>query len=85
MKMELEGTETIVQGIIDCYFCEPDGIVLIDYKNVKMVPGSEEADIVQRYRRQIEVYRDALEDAEGRNVKEAYLYLFELKKFIKIP
>ena len=26
-------TLTIVQGIIDCYFEEEDGIVLIDYKN----------------------------------------------------
>jgi ATP-dependent helicase/nuclease subunit A len=85
MQMELEGTETIVQGIIDCYFCEADGIVLIDYKNVKLIPGSTEADIAQRYCRQIDVYRNALEAAEGRNVKEAYLYLFDLKKFIKIP
>ena len=83
--MELEGTETIVQGIIDCYFCEADGIVLIDYKNVKLIPGSTEADIAQRYCRQIDVYRNALEAAEGRKVKEAYLYLFDLKKFIKIP
>lgn len=85
MQMELEGTETIVQGIIDCYFCEADGIVLIDYKNVKLIPGSTEADIAQRYCRQIDVYRNALEAAEGRKVKEAYLYLFDLKKFIKIP
>lgn len=84
MSMNIDGADTIVQGIIDCYFCEPDGIVLIDYKNVRFVPGMKMDDIADRYRKQITVYRDALEAAEGSKVKEAYLYLFNMRKFIKI-
>ncbi len=32
MQMEMEGETVIVQGIIDCYFEEGDGFVLLDYK-----------------------------------------------------
>ena len=80
----MDGADAIVQGIIDCYFEEDDGIVLIDYKNSYMGNGTTEAVIVERYRNQIELYREALEAAAGKAVKESYLYMFDLKKFIKI-
>ncbi|MDO4486610.1 MAG: helicase-exonuclease AddAB subunit AddA [Bacillota bacterium] len=84
LRKTIEGTEAIVQGIIDCYFEEDDGIVLIDYKNNFIGRGTTEEDIERRYRGQIELYREALEESTGRTVKEAYLYLFDLKKFIKM-
>ncbi|MGN0704315.1 MAG: helicase-exonuclease AddAB subunit AddA [Lentihominibacter sp.] len=84
LQKEVNGTDAIVQGIIDCYFEEDDGIVLIDYKNSYMGNGMTEEKIADRYRNQIELYKEALEAASGRIVREAYMYLFDMKKFIKI-
>ncbi len=80
----LDGADTIVQGIIDCYFEEEDGLVLVDYKNSFVSGNIDESVIADRYRRQIELYKEAIETAEERRVKEAYLYLFELRKFVEI-
>lgn len=84
LQKEVDGADAIVQGIIDCYFEEADGLVLVDYKNSFMGGNISEEDIADRYRGQIELYIEALEGAEEMPVKEAYLYLFELQKFISI-
>lgn len=75
---------TIVQGVIDCFFQEDDGIVLIDYKNSYMGAGRTEEDIRQTYAGQIDLYRHALEGATGKPVKEAYLFLFDTGTFVKM-
>ncbi|MDO4745175.1 MAG: helicase-exonuclease AddAB subunit AddA [Bacillota bacterium] len=84
LRKEIDGAGAIVQGIIDCYFEEEDGLVLVDYKNSFMGDRVTEEDIVERYRAQIELYKEALEGAEDKQVKEAYLYLFEPKKFVEV-
>ena len=84
MEMEVEGRATIVQGIIDCYYQEEDGIVLIDYKNSYMGTRTTEADIIERYQSQMAIYKKALEAALDYNVKESYLYLFKQHKFLKL-
>ena len=77
-----EGEETIVQGIIDCFFEEEDGLALIDFKNSYVGAGRTEKDIAESYRSQIELYRQALEGATGKTVKEAYLFLFDTGQFV---
>ena len=72
-----------LQGIIDCFFEEKDGIVLLDYKTDYVEEANEE-EIVDRYRLQLKYYKDALEKITGKRVKESYLYLFGLDKEIKI-
>jgi ATP-dependent helicase/nuclease subunit A len=68
--------ETILlQGVIDCYFEEPDGIVLLDYKT-DYVPDGKTEMIRDRYRLQIGYYARALELLTGRRVKERFIYLF---------
>lgn len=84
MQQDIDGAEAIVQGIIDCYFEEDDGLVLVDYKNSFMGGRISEETIIARYQKQIDLYRQALEEAEGKPVKEAYLYLFELHKFVEV-
>ena len=73
-----------MQGIIDCYFEEEDGIVLIDYKNSYAGNEERERELVRMYEGQIDIYREALEIASGKPVKESYLYLFGSKKFIAV-
>lgn len=83
LQKEISGRDVIVQGIIDCWFEEDGEIVLIDYKNSNMNNRTEE-DIVDTYREQINLYKEALEESTGFKVKESYLYLFGPGKFITI-
>ena len=69
----------LVQGIIDMYFIEDDEIVLVDYKtdNVK----SEQV-LIERYEKQLSLYKKALEEATCKKVKEVYIYSTKLNKEI---
>ncbi len=80
----IEGEDTIVQGVIDFFFEENDGLVLIDYKNSYVSGGTDDREIVSRYKEQISLYEEALEAAKNKKVKESYLYMFNSKKFIKV-
>lgn len=79
MVMELEGNQILVQGIIDCWFMDEKGLVLIDYKTNRVLE-----DIKERYREQIDIYKRALREAVGHGVDEAYLYLFETGDFVEM-
>ncbi len=72
-----------LQGIIDCFFEEEDGIVLLDYKTDYVEEGQEEK-LIERYKSQLIYYKDALEKITGKVVKETYLYLFKLDKEVSI-
>ena len=72
-----------LQGIIDCFFEEEDGIVLLDYKTDYVEEGQEEK-LIERYKSQLKYYKDALEKITGKVVKETYLYLFKLDKEVSI-
>ena len=77
-NIELESVEDdfiLLQGVIDCYFEEGDGIVLIDYKTDYVPKGGVHL-IKERYAMQIEYYTRALEKLTGKRVKEKYIYLF---------
>ena len=74
--------ETIVQGVIDCFFEEEGSIVLIDYKNSYMGAGRTVEDIRETYASQIDLYSRALEGATRKTVKEAYLFLFDTGTFV---
>lgn len=71
----------LVQGIIDCYFIENRQIVLLDYKTDKNL-SREKA--ISRYRKQLELYAEALEKKFNMPVKEKYLYLFDTGSFIGV-
>lgn len=76
MREEAYQVETLLlQGVVDCYFEEADGIVLLDYKT-DYVPAGRVEMIKERYRLQINYYARALEMLTGKKVKEKYIYLF---------
>lgn len=86
-KTEFEGREVFVQGTIDCYFEENGQFVLVDYKSNYIDAlrlESEKQRIYEEYIPQLKLYRKALEEIEGKKVKEAYLYLFGINDIIKI-
>ncbi len=71
----------LVQGIIDVYFEEDDGLVLVDYKTDFIKTGQE---LVDRYKVQMMYYKKALEQALGKKVKEIILYSFSLEEEVKV-
>lgn len=72
-----EEDTVLVQGIIDSYYETDEGIVLIDYKTDSLQPGQEQK-LVDRYRTQMELYREALEGMTGKKVTRCVLYAFSL-------
>ena len=80
LNKEIYQNEKIrLQGIIDGFFKEKDGIVLFDYKTDYLEEGNEE-EIIERYKVQMKYYKEALEKITESRVKEIYLYLFALDK-----
>lgn len=76
------GEEILVQGIIDAFFYEKDGIVLVDYKTDFVQPGKE-ASLYEKYRIQLDYYALALERLKREKVKEKILYSFWLQKELR--
>ena len=65
----------------DAYFEESDGIVLIDYKTDRVKTAEE---LIARYKKQLELYGEALEQTTGKKVKERIMYSFCLGKEISV-
>ena len=76
-----QGEQILVQGIIDAFWEEADGLVLVDYKTDHVKEGQE---LIDRYQRQMHYYSQALERAYGKKVKECYLYSFALGKAVAV-
>ncbi len=76
-------TQTMVQGIIDCYFEEEDGLIVLDYKTDYTGKSGVEA-IATTYKVQVELYKEALEKLLEKPVKASYLYFFDAGTGIKV-
>lgn len=67
--------KVILQGIIDAFIMEEDGIILVDYKTDRVKDGEE---LRNRYQKQIDLYSEALEQILGKKIKRRVLYSFSL-------
>ncbi len=81
LDKQMRGQNAIVQGVIDCYFEDEKGMVLLDYKTGRHAK-TQETHLKERYKSQIELYREALSSAFEKDVCEAYLVFVEDKKII---
>lgn len=89
LKAAFPPEETVlIQGIIDVFFEEEDGYVVLDYKT-DAVERPEE--LVKRYQVQLAYYSEVLEqlsgyrkDGSGKRVKERIIYSFRLGKEIPV-
>lgn len=82
LRDEFPDDETLlVQGIIDVYWEDEDGLVILDYKTDRISDGQE---LIDRYETQMFYYKKALEEATGKKVKECILYSFCLEKEVVI-
>ena len=71
----------LVQGIIDAYFEEEGELVLVDYKTDRV---SEEQELTDRYKVQLDLYERALEQITGKKVKEKLIYSVSLRKTVRL-
>ncbi len=78
------GELVVVQGIIDLYFVEDGEIVLVDYKTDQVKQEDGEQELLNRYKAQLDSYKQALEQTTGMKVKEIYISSFALRKNIEV-
>ena len=72
----------LVQGIIDLYYIDKeDNLVLVDYKT-DYVQGEEE--LINKYKKQLEIYEKALEQAYNKKVSKKVIYSTWLGREIAI-
>ncbi len=70
--------KVLIQGIIDVFFEEEDGIVLLDYKTDSV---SSLKELWARYETQLDYYGEAVTRLTGKPVKEKLLYSFHLGQY----
>jgi len=74
--------EILVQGIIDLYYInEADELILVDYKTDYVI---KEDDLKEKYSKQLELYKRALEDGLDRKVNKTYIYSTCLDKIVEL-
>ena len=76
-----EGEMMMIQGIADCAFLEDGELVIVDYKTDRL--PTEEA-FSHKYASQVLLYKRALRECTGYEVKETLLYSFHLGKEIRV-
>lgn len=73
----------LLQGVVDCFFEEKDGLVVLDFKTDR-ITRAETAQRAEHYRAQLEAYALALEKITGKPVREKVLYFFTTNEFVKL-
>ena len=71
-----------VQGIIDLYYINSLGnIVLVDFKTDKTKNKEE---FILRYKKQLDIYKEALEKLTYKKVDKKYIYSFSIDSEIEV-
>ena len=65
------------------YIDKDDNLKLLDYKTDYVEPGNEQ-ELVKKYSKQLELYKEALEEALNKKVEKVYIYSVYLEKTIEI-
>ncbi|MGV3488354.1 MAG: PD-(D/E)XK nuclease family protein, partial [Tuberibacillus sp.] len=84
-----EEDHVLVQGVIDCLYQTDRGWSLLDYKTDSIqgrypsVDKAKEA-VIERYRKQLDMYRHAIEKIWKSKIQEMGLYLFDGGHYFKV-
>ena len=79
-----EDESVMLRGVIDLYFEEDDGLVILDYKTDWIDDENNKKEIIHRYKKQLDIYAEVLSTLTGKKIKEKYLYLFSIDEQVKI-
>lgn len=76
------GEPILVQGVIDCFFQNPDGTyTVVDYKTDRVKTFEE---LIERHKIQLNCYKKAVERMTGCAVSQTMLYSFALNGAVKL-
>ena len=70
-----EGEKVLLQGVVDCWFEDEEGVTVVDFKSDRVSPG-EECMRGEEYRPQLEAYARALSAILGKPVHRKVLWFF---------
>ncbi|MEG0873422.1 MAG: helicase-exonuclease AddAB subunit AddA [Clostridia bacterium] len=75
-------SSSTIQGVIDMYYINKDGhVILVDFKTDKI----KDSQVFKKlYKKQLEIYKKAVETLICKKVEKAYIYSFNLNKEIEI-
>lgn len=76
-----DGGDTLIQGSVDCVFGDDEGLYVVDFKTTRY---NTEDEFIKAYRRQTEIYAEAIEEILGIRVKGQYIYSLHLGKSIEV-
>lgn len=82
-----EEEEILIQGVIDAYFVNEEGITLLDYKTDRVDWKNKEASIQKikaRYQKQLDFYAQALQGITKTPVVHRYIYLYDINEWVKM-
>lgn len=80
---EIEET-ILVQGVIDLYYVNKnDELILVDYKT-DYIEKNKKYELVNKYKKQLELYQEALEQSFNKKVSKKYIYSTCLGQAIEI-
>ena len=82
---ESDEERVLLQGVIDCFFLENGGLVLLDYKTDRVEKEEEIRCRAEHYRPQLETYARALNRIFGLPVKEKLLYFLRPGTKVILP
>lgn len=80
-KSKYENTFVVVQGALDCAFEENGEYVIVDYKTDK---ATNMCELYEKYKKQLETYRYAMEETKNIKVKEIGIYSFNLNAYFAV-
>ena len=75
--------EILLQGVIDCWLEEADGITIVDYKT-DYVTKETQSERAKEYTSQLMAYQWAIERMTGKPVRECLIYFFATNEFIRV-
>ena len=77
------GEELMLQGVVDCAFETPSGLVVVDFKTDRVTP-QQQSQRAEGYRPQLEAYALALGQVLEKDVAEKLLYFFHTNSTVKL-
>jgi ATP-dependent helicase/nuclease subunit A len=79
-----DGEQILLQGVIDCFYEDREGLVVIDFKTDRVFTEELLRERIENYRIQLETYSKALEIIFGKPVSKRILYFLSISRAVEL-
>ena len=79
-----EGEQVLLQGVIDCFYEDHDGLVVVDFKTDRVFTEELLRERVESYRMQLETYSKSLEIIFEKPVSRKILYFLSVSRAVEL-